>query len=187
MKQCLMLAAGLSSRMGTWKMLLPWGDSTVLDCALDNALAFCDRVILVTGYRGTELLARYQGTAGISLCHNANYQEGMFSSIQAGAQQLEAGDFFIVPGDMPLIDSEVYATLWRHRTRRVCLVPEYAAGFGHPVLLPEDMRETLITAAASCNLRQLMIRRGREGVPVGTAAIHWDLDTPEHYRCLTKA
>ena len=51
-KQCIMLAAGLSSRMGKWKMMLPWGKGTILDSALASALAFCDRVVLVTGFRG---------------------------------------------------------------------------------------------------------------------------------------
>ncbi|MFT8211100.1 MAG: NTP transferase domain-containing protein [Symbiopectobacterium sp.] len=45
-KVCLMLAAGLSSRMGQWKMMLPWGEGTVLDSALAAALSFCDRVVL---------------------------------------------------------------------------------------------------------------------------------------------
>lgn len=32
-KQCIMLAAGLSSRMGKWKMMMPWGEGTILDSA----------------------------------------------------------------------------------------------------------------------------------------------------------
>lgn len=37
-KQCIMLAAGLSSRMGKWKMMMPWGEGTILDSALASAL-----------------------------------------------------------------------------------------------------------------------------------------------------
>ena len=56
---CIITAAGLSSRMGTWKMMLPYCQGTMLDASLKNALAFCQRVILVVGHRGEELEARY--------------------------------------------------------------------------------------------------------------------------------
>jgi molybdenum cofactor cytidylyltransferase len=44
-KQCVMLAAGLSSRMGKWKMMMPWGEGTILDSALPapwrSAIGWC--------------------------------------------------------------------------------------------------------------------------------------------------
>ncbi|NGD67297.1 NTP transferase domain-containing protein, partial [Serratia marcescens] len=49
---CIITAAGLSSRMGQWKMMLPWQQGTILDTSIKNALQFCSRIILVTGYRG---------------------------------------------------------------------------------------------------------------------------------------
>jgi molybdenum cofactor cytidylyltransferase len=181
-KQCLLLAAGLSSRMGEWKMLLPWGSSVILDSALDNALSFCDRVILVTGYQGARLRQRYADRAGITLCHNENYMQGMFSSVRCGARRLEPGDFFVVPGDMPLLTRDIYAALWRHRDYDCCLVPQYDGGRGHPVLLPADMREAILQAKNDANLKALINVRGRRSVSVATPSIHWDLDTPEQYQ-----
>ncbi|WPM85025.1 NTP transferase domain-containing protein [Apirhabdus apintestini] len=101
MKQCLILAAGLSSRMGQWKMMLPWREGTVLDSTLRNALAFCDRVILVTGYRGEALRQRYAGRDRILLCHNPVYTQGMFSSLQRGARRLQPGHFLSFPAICP--------------------------------------------------------------------------------------
>ncbi|GLR10302.1 CTP--molybdopterin cytidylyltransferase [Mixta theicola] len=185
-KQCLVLAAGLSSRMGEWKMLLPWGNITVLDSALENALSFCDRVVLVTGYQGARLRQRYAGRAGITLCHNDNYLQGMFSSIRCGAKRLTPGDFFVVPGDMPLLSGDIYAALWQHRYHNRCLVPEYDGGCGHPVLLPADMREIILQAKDDTNLKTLVKARGRQSVPVATPSIHWDLDTPVQYQQLLR-
>jgi molybdenum cofactor cytidylyltransferase len=46
----LLLVAGGSSRMGTQKLLLPWGESTVVGGALEAALAAgAAQVIIVTG------------------------------------------------------------------------------------------------------------------------------------------
>ncbi|WP_435928101.1 nucleotidyltransferase family protein [Dryocola sp. BD613] len=187
MKQCLMLAAGLSSRMGEWKMMLPWRNTTVLGSALENALSFCDRVILVTGFRGKQLHQLYAGHAGITLCHNENYSRGMFSSIRSGARRLEPGDFFVVPGDMPVLAGELYAALWHHRRSQRCLVPEYGGGCGHPVLLPADMRKAILQAKDEDNLKALIEIRGRQRIPVATPCVHWDVDTPARYRQLLHA
>ncbi len=176
-----MLAAGLSSRMGSWKMLLPWQGSTVLDSALDNALAFCDRVILVTGHRAAELHQRYMGCSAVQLCYNVRYQAGMFSSVRCGAAALSGGRFFVVPGDMPAIDAEVYAQLWQQQSCG-CLLPSYAGKNGHPVLLPFTLATHILAAPEESNLRSLIRAYGYTSVPVESRAIHWDLDTPEQYQ-----
>ncbi|VDR26095.1 molybdenum hydroxylase accessory protein, YgfJ family [Raoultella terrigena] len=102
--------------------MLPWREGTVLDGAIANALSFCERVILVTGFRGSELHQRYAHHPAIELVHNASYQEGMFSSIQAGVKHIKARHFFIALGDMPAAGAGVYATLWRQR-KETCLSP----------------------------------------------------------------
>ena len=63
---CIITAAGLSSRMGQWKMMLPWEQGTILDTSIKNALQFCSRIILVTGYRGNELHERYANQSNIT-------------------------------------------------------------------------------------------------------------------------
>ncbi|WP_419831933.1 NTP transferase domain-containing protein [Endozoicomonas atrinae] len=113
---CLITAAGLSSRMGRWKMMLPFssrdpnresnkeldGSETILDCSIANALCFCQRVILVTGYRGEEIHSRYENHPRIKLVHNPSYSLGLFSSIQTGISHCETDYLFITHGDMRL-------------------------------------------------------------------------------------
>lgn len=181
MKECIMLAAGLSLRMGRWKMMLPWQESTVLDSAICNALAFCDSVILVTGHRAGELHRRYASWPAVRLCHNDDYRSGMFSSVRCGTAALSGGRFFVVPGDMPAIDGRIYAQLWRQRSTR-CLLPCYAGKNGHPVLLPAAMAPQIRAAPEQSTLRMLIQAYGVESVPVDCRAIHWDLDTPAQYR-----
>ncbi|AXW88407.1 CTP--molybdopterin cytidylyltransferase [Lonsdalea britannica] len=182
-KVCVMLAAGLSSRMGQWKMMLPWENGTVLDGALGAALSFCDRVVLVTGFRGTELNWRYGGHSRITLRHNEGFTQGMFSSIRCGVEAIDEGYFFLALGDMPAVSGAVYRALWRQRDA-TCLVPEYAHGKGHPVLLPPAMREAVLAADDETSMKTLIARHGQRRVPVADGAIHWDMDTPEQYQQL---
>lgn len=183
MKACIMLAAGRSTRMGRWKMMLPWLDGTVLDSALANALAFCDRVILVTGYRAPELHQRYANRPAIQFCYNECYEQDMFSSVRCGAAAVSDNDFFVVPGDMPAIDPLIYPQLWARRSD-TCLLPRCQEGNGHPVLLPPAMAALIRDAPADANLRALMQQYGRKSVPVSSGTIHWDLDTPAQYQRL---
>lgn len=184
MKECVMLAAGMSTRMGRWKMMLPWGNVTVLDSALNNALSFCDKVILVTGHRAAELDQRYASHPDIEICYNANYQMGMFSSIRCGVAKLQSNRFFLVPGDMPAIEPQVYISLWQHPSVTLCLQPYFDGGTGHPVLLPPSLKTAILTASMDSSLRNLMRDFGCETVAVNSPSVHWDLDTPAHYQQL---
>ncbi|BDH45550.1 hypothetical protein TUM12370_15940 [Salmonella enterica subsp. enterica serovar Choleraesuis] len=177
-----MLAAGLSSRMVSWKMLLPWRDTTILDCTLRTALSFCDQVILVTGFRGAELHQRYHGLPRIRLSYNIDYRSGMFSSLRCGAHWLANEPFFVIPGDMPDIRLTTYKRLWAAHPAPESLVPVYNHRGGHPVLLPALMRSTILNAPTDSNLGQLIRIYGRRNVEVDDPAIHYDLDTPDEYR-----
>ncbi|ACR70662.1 hypothetical protein NT01EI_3526 [Edwardsiella ictaluri 93-146] len=77
-------AAGLSSRMGQWKMMLPYRGGTLLDASINNALGFCQQIILVVGYRADELLQRYGNHPRIRTVVNPDYHRGLFSSVHCG-------------------------------------------------------------------------------------------------------
>ena len=186
MKECIVLAGGLSTRMGCWKMQLPWGNGTVLDSALANALLFCDKVILVTGHRGAELQRRYARHPAIRICHNDRYRDGMFSSVKSGVTALSGGHFFVVPGDMPAIAPIIYQQLWQNQGE-LCLQPCYDGGRGHPVLLPPALAEAILNAPTHTTLRMLIQACGCKSISVDSGTIHWDLDTPAQYQRLGKS
>ncbi|GDX03871.1 NTP transferase domain-containing protein [Buttiauxella sp. A111] len=181
--ECVMLAAGLSSRMGAWKMMLPWDEGTVLDSAIEHALGFCERVILVTGHRADELHVRYGNHPGVTLAYNPDFQQGMFSSVQCGIAQTHGQHFFLALGDMPTISPAVYATLWESRGP-YCCVPEFASYRGHPALLPGSMRGAILATPANGMLKSLMQTFGRRSIEVDEPAIHEDVDTPVQYQKL---
>lgn len=185
-KECIILAAGLSRRMGKWKMMMPWGAGTILDSALDSALSFCDRVVLVTGFRGDELRSYYQDHPKIDVIFNPDFRAGMFSSIQCGVASITSSHFFLALGDMPEVKPSVYRTLWQHREEGVCLIPGYDRGKGHPVLLPGAVKAPIVLAPEGTTLKEIIGQRETRVIPVNEQGIHWDVDTPAQYAALTQ-
>lgn len=112
-----LLAAGRSSRMGTQKLLLPWGRSTVVGCALDAALtAGAEQVVVVTGCdaaRVEEACRAVTRGRRVDFIHNPDWASGMLSSIRSGTGCLDPllDGFAVALGDMPLIPPDLYGRL----------------------------------------------------------------------------
>lgn len=180
---CVMTAAGLSSRMGSWKMMLPYGSGTILDASLKNALACCERVILVVGYRGDELVARYGGRRDIQIVNNPDYEQGLGSSIRCALAASEADYLFISHGDLPCIPPSVFQTLWQARGE-YALFPTWQGEAGHPVLLPKSLARALAAAPVQGSVRRWLQQHPHRLVPVESPAILFDVDTPDRYQAL---
>lgn len=164
-------------------MMLPYLGSTILDVSLKNALSLCQRVILVTGFRGQELMALYQHHPRIHLVYNEHYQQGMFSSIRCAVSQINSDYFFITHGDMPCIPPAVFYHLWQQRGT-CALLPCYQGQQGHPVLLPSTLKELILKAADDSQMRSILQTVENRLVPIENAAICRDIDTEGAYQQL---
>lgn len=178
---CVVNAAGFSRRMGCWKMMLPFGDETLLDACLSNALTACERVILVAGTCGQELIERYSANPRIATVINPAAETGLFSSIQCGLRQVERPHVFITHGDMPLLTADIFTTLWEARSA-MAILPTYQGKNGHPVLLPQIMAQQMANSPPQDSARQWLMRAPHRFLPVHNANILLDIDTPEQYR-----
>lgn len=183
---CIITAAGLSRRAGTWKMVLPFMQKTILDTCIDNALFFCRRVILVTGHRGDELHRRYAGQPHIHLVHNENYRRGMFSSIKAGLMQAQGEHVFLCHGDMPCIPPVIYRDLWLNRGDYT-LIPSYQHRCGHPVLLPASVIAKALAESDDGQLRHIIRDGAVRYHEVDTDGVLDDIDTLTDYYALKNA
>lgn len=133
------LAAGLSSRMGNFKPLLKLGDRPLLQHVLDTARAArISDIVLVLGYRASEVRARMD-LSGISVVENADFTQGMSTSLRAGIAALprNTSAAFIMLADMPLISPGTLTNMMEHllRTRANAVVPVHDGKRGNPVLL----------------------------------------------------
>jgi len=91
MTAAIVLAAGLSRRMGQFKLTLPWGDRTVIAQVIATlGVAGVDEILVVTGHRADEVITALAGTTACPV-HNPDHAAGeMLSSIQAGIGALTA-------------------------------------------------------------------------------------------------
>ncbi len=155
----------------------------MLDASLKNALAFCQRVILVVGHRGDELQARYLELPDIVVVHNPDYRQGLGRSIRCALAASDADYLFISHGDLPCIPRDVYQQLWLERGREA-LFPTWQGEAGHPVLLPKSLARELAAAPVQPSVRRWLQGHPHRMVPVDNPAILFDVDTPERYQAL---
>src|ERR1044071_9143286 len=90
MTSAIVLAAGMSTRMGTLKQLLPFGKSTVLGSVIENLrVAGLDRVVVVLGHEANKVRESI-ATTEVEFVTNEDHVLGMFSSVQTGLRALSS-------------------------------------------------------------------------------------------------
>src|SRR5262249_58239822 len=106
----IVLAGGMSNRMGQSKVLLPWDGRPIIRVIVDRLKRMrLDDVIVVTGHKAPQVRAALDKEPA-RIVHNAQYKQGeMLSSLQAGIRALgpETSACLIVLGDQPQLDNRV--------------------------------------------------------------------------------
>lgn len=184
----IILTAGLSSRMGSFKPLLPIGRKSALEHVADTVReAGISRIIAVTGYQ-KEQLEPLLLLKQITAVYNDRFREGMFTSIQKGIEAAgeDAEGFFLFLVDCPLIPSAVVTELLReHYSRPDCfLVPCYQGKKGHPLYIPACYREEILSYHGEGGLKAITSKYEDKLIKleVKQEAVVLDMDTEEGYR-----
>lgn len=137
------LAAGMSKRMGAPKQLLRAGETTLLERALNTVRqSRADEIILVLGF-GAKEIQQTISTLGLKVVVNESYQEGMGSSLRAGISIVDpqANAALIMLADQPFVLSSTLDRLIEHhqKVRPQIVIPIYKGFRGNPVLLDRSV------------------------------------------------
>ncbi len=191
-------AAGTSSRMGRPKLALPLGNRSVLGHVI-SALrqAGIERILVVVGPHVPELVPLAE-SAGAAVLLLAKETSAMRATIEQGLNWLETqfhpkdtDSWLLVPADHPSLDPAVVAQLLRARATNPhgsIVVPTFHGRRGHPALLSWEHVARIRKFPADQGLNAYL-RQNIEvtlEVPVDSADILADLDTPEDYEQLRR-
>ena len=183
----IVLAAGESRRMGRPKLLIPYGDKTIIETVVQNVVSSrADRVVVVLGGHRREIEAKIRDFA-VKKVINRRYQEGMLSSVRRGLSALpsSARAAVFILADQPdvsssLIDSVIEA--YRRENKGIVL-PVYRKKRGHPLLIDLKYRREIVALCPDIGLRGLL-REHRDDifeVRVSSPAVLRDIDDPDDY------
>jgi molybdenum cofactor cytidylyltransferase len=195
------LAAGVSSRMGRDKALLSWppqtganiATGTFLSAAINLFTSYVDVVLVVAG-RNEPNLTPIVYANGASLVVNPEPERGQFSSLQTGLHEVlnrgrDAALIALV--DRPPVEPATIETLndaFERAIRRWkwCVAPEYRGHHGHPFLAAREMIEAFLKAPYSSSARDVQQAHKEKivYVPVDDPLVTANIDTPEQYAAL---
>ncbi len=187
------LAAGMSRRMGTPKQLLRMDGKTILERTLESVRASnVGEIVLVLGHAAGSI-EKAISTDRMKVVHNQDFQQGMGTSLRAGlaAVDAEASAALIVLADQPFVRAETLNRLiaCHQESRPEIIIPLYKGFRGNPVLLDRSVFPELKALRGDVGCRAIFgshtenIRK----LPVEDMGILLDIDGPEEYQKLENA
>ncbi len=198
----ILLAAGLSVRMGRPKQLLPFGESTIIETVVDNMLnAKFNEIIVIVGHCAEQIRDTLKDR-DVRIIFNPDYKDGMLTSVQRGVRSLDLENrqrlsanailkdrwaFSLMLVDQPFITSDLVSKVidTYSGTDKGIALPSYNNRRGHPVIFHNRYADAILALDAdSGGVRSLfnVYSDDIHYVSVDTDAILRDIDSPEDYK-----
>ncbi len=180
--------------MGRPKLLLPWGDTTLIGQVLRRWKASrVDEVIVVIQPEDDALAAECQGACVVRRTPApAQMKDSICYGLEAAAEQFGAGPgdvWLVAPADMPNLRSQAIDALLDAYTTcgdvgddaaRI-IAAAHQGHRGHPVLFPWSLASEVHALSDDEGLNVLTCRHPVVEVEVADSAMFEDVDTPADY------
>jgi molybdenum cofactor cytidylyltransferase len=187
----LVLAAGLSSRMGDFKPLMRAGGRTLIESCIGSLLAAgVDRVMVVLGYRADEvetLLHEKFPHGSISTARNPSFAEtDMMASIKIGIRAMPPCDaFYLLPGDIPAVAPRTFQELRdaMQKSGAMVVFPTICGKRAHPPLISDLCITAILDFSGEGGLQEIWRQFGglAASVEVADRGCLIDVDTPQDF------
>lgn len=184
------LAAGMSSRMGEPKPLLRLGEHTLLQQVLENVRgSLVDEIVLVLGHEAERIIESL-GSQDLKVVINEAYRQGMGTSLRSGLAALSDGvdAALIVLADQPFVRSATIDLLinkYRECVAQIA-IPVYKGFRGNPVLLDRSVFPEVMALSGDIGCRAVFGNHlaGIVKVSVDDMGILLDLDSKDDFERL---
>ncbi len=200
----IILAAGLSSRMKTWKPGKLTNGTPLIVHSIRSMMVHCNKIIVVGGYNFDKLheiinnlniISSLERTK-ILLIENKDYKSGMFSSVKFGLTNISNSDgVFILPGDIPFVNSSTYLTLiddFNNSKEYDLFLPAIKVKSdsttkgdnlqkGHPVLIRNNIIERITSHSDDTTLRRVLKEFSSKICVVNDEGIIFDIDNEDDF------
>jgi molybdenum cofactor cytidylyltransferase len=185
----IMLAAGNSSRLGTPKQLLTYEGKTLLQHSLQSALdSVAYPVIVILGAQAD----RIKNETSFNSAHiviNADWQEGMASSIRCGINALlqidpGTGGAVMMVCDQPYVTAalinELIAT--HQNTGKTIVASSYSDTLGVPALFHKSIFNRLLQLKDDAGAKSIIQQNAKDTAVVAFPNGNVDIDTEADFR-----
>lgn len=183
------VAAGMSSRMGDFKPMLNIGSISIAQRVIAT-LQQCgvDRIVVITGYQAA-VLERHLANKGVVFLRNENYETTqMFDSAKIGLAYLKdkCDRILFTPVDIPLFTAATVNKLLRSGEILVC--PECEGKIGHPILIYSSLVQQILDHDGEGGLKGAINKLDVPMVQlhVDDPGVLHDADTPADYESLLR-
>lgn len=173
----ILLAAGLSERMGKNKLLLPFDGKTVIEKTLLSILPFSGKIIVVTGHERQRIEERLRSYP-VTFAFNPDYMLGQRGSTLKGLECVDDDDFAILPSDLPLLQKEDVRVLIGGLEKASVVRPVYSSLPGHPVIYRRSNLRKLLSYEGT--MKEYLKKEGCMCIPSSIGTVY-DVDTPSRY------
>lgn len=183
----LIVAAGMSSRMGDFKPMLSIGSITIAQRVVATFhQAGIRKIVMVTGFNAVTL-ERHLSGSGVIFLRNENYETTpMFDSVKIGLGYLQGkcDRVLFTPVDIPLFTAGTVHALLDSDAPLAC--PTCQGQTGHPIAISASLFDRILADGGEQGLKGAVERCGaamRE-IPVDDPGTLHDADTPADFSAL---
>ena len=183
----LIVAAGMSSRMGNFKPMLNIGSISIAQRVVATfQQAGVDKIVMVTGHNAPMLEKHLSGNGIVFLRNQAYENTQMFDSAKIGLNYLKdkCDTILFTPIDIPLFTCKTVDTLLRSGEKLACPVCEGKTG--HPILITAELVDEILSYSGEQGLRGAWTHCSAQmrQIPVTDRGTLYDADTPEDFSSL---
>lgn len=178
----LILAAGLSRRLGQPKQLLLKNKKPLIRHIAELAIGLNPQCIVVIANNMSEISSCLKDLP-LQLVENQQAYTGMASSLKTGAECLKHhhGPVLITGVDQPMLDAAYLQQLVQYSIQQpdMNIVSHYAQTIGIPAIVQQELLQQTQNLSGDSGLKKLLMQQPDKIIKVPAAQLAFDIDTPE--------